>query len=452
MRQSSVVLVVAGVFLFGEMLCAGEKTESEALLLLDLLERKGLLTRKEAEEARAELQRRQVVSLEEYAQRSKLQVSRWLERLDLQGDARLRFEHRSGEDGRLVGDDRRELNRWRYRLRVGARMEFTEELRAGVQLQSGTSGRSGNVTFGGDAGPWGRGDDGLYLNQLYVNWTPVDGFGLTVGRQPNPFEVTSLVWDPDFQPEGLSEQFRLRQGRWELTLTLGQFLYDDSNPDNPFGGGPAEADAYLFMQQVGLRYRPAKDWSLAVAPLLHVYSGAGDSFRGPFVGTTLANSVGVNDLLVLEVPCEVRFTGGWFPVRLLGDFAVNLQGRDRARAAGTPRYEDENTAWMAGVELGQARGKGGWRLRATWQSSGLYALDPNLVDTDAFDSRLNMKGIVLTGTYLFTDFCDVTLTYAHGNRRRAALPTGALGDLGGGLGTAWLDNYQLFQADLNVRF
>ncbi|MGA4577366.1 putative porin [Limisphaera sp. VF-2] len=431
---------------------SGGPGDSEAMLLLDLLERKGILTRQEAEQARTELASRRTVSLEEFARQSKVQFSRWVDRVDFSGDARLRFEHRSGENGQAGGGDRLEMNRWRYRLRAGAQIEFSEQLRAGVQFQSGTSGRSGNVTFGGDSGPWGRGDDGVYLNQLYLRWTPVSWFGATAGRQPNPFQVTSLVWDPDLQPEGLSETFRYARGGWEWTVTLGQFLYDEAPRDNPFGGGPAEADAYLFMQQVGLRYRFHANWSAAVSPLLHVYSGGGDSFRGPFVGTTPANSVGINDLMVLEVPWELRYSGGPWPVRVYGDFAVNLQGQERARAAGTPRYEDEKYGWLAGVEVGSGRRKGEWRIRAAYQWSGLYALDPNLVDTDAFDSRVNMRGVIVEGTYLFTDFLQMNLTYAHGERNRKALPTGAVGDLGGTAGTAYLDDYRLFQADLNLRF
>lgn len=425
---------------------------TEAMLLLELLERKGILTRQEAEQARSELANRRTVSLEEFARQSKLQFSSWVDRVDFAGDARLRFEHRSGEDGLAGGGDRLEMNRWRYRLRAGAQIEFSEQLRAAVQFQSGTGGRSGNVTFGGDTGPWGRGDDGLYLNQLYLRWTPVSWFSATAGRQPQPFQVTSLVWDPDLQPEGLSESFRYSRGGWEWTVTLGQFLYDEVSRNNPFGAGPAEADAYLFMQQVGVRYRFHPQGSVAVSPLLHVYSGAGDSFRGPFVGTTVANSAGINDLTVLEVPWEVRYSGGPFPVRVYGDFAVNLQGEERARAAGTPRYEDQKYAWLTGVEVGSGRRKGDWRIRAAYQWSGLYALDPNLVDTDAFDSRLNMRGFIVEGTYLFTDFLHMNLTYAHGERNRKALPTGAVGDLGGATGTAYLEDYRLFQADLNLRF
>jgi hypothetical protein len=120
-----------------------------------------------------------------------------------------------------AGDDLMERNRWRYRLRSGARMEFTDNLRAGVQLETGSSGRSSNVTFGDDAGPWGKSTDGIFLGLLYLNWTPTDWLDVTGGRQVNPFKVTSLVWDGDLAPEGLTETFKTKAGKFDLFATFG---------------------------------------------------------------------------------------------------------------------------------------------------------------------------------------------------------------------------------------
>jgi hypothetical protein len=74
-----------------------------------------------------------------------------------------------------------------------------------------------------------------------------------------------------------------------------------------------------------------------------------------------------------------------------------------------------------------------------------------MVDSDLFDSRLNMKGFVAQGVYAFTDFLNATLTYANGDRNHKSLPTGAVGDLGLPAGTASLEDFQLFQADLNFK-
>jgi hypothetical protein len=423
---------------------------SDAEVLLHLFQEKGLISAQDVEKARAELARRAAAS-EEAPRLPKIKLADWVENLTLYGDARLRFESRGGEGGDRPDGDHFERNRWRYRLRFGGRMDFTDHFRAGIRLETGPGGRSSNVTFGDDAGPWGKGSDSIYLGLLYFTWAPTGWFSATAGRQENPFTVTSLVWDHDLTLEGLSESFRHRAGGFDLFATFGQFVYDDANPDNPFGAGGL-SDAFLFVNQLGARYNVSKSTSVQIAPALHVYSGEGDSFCGPFVGTTPANSTGLNNLLVLEVPAEVKFKVGSLPARLFGDFAVNLEGDARARAAGTPQFDDEIYAWQAGAELGSARKKGGWSLKAFYQASGLYALDPNLVDSDLFDSRLNLQGFVVQGVYALTDFANLTLSYALADQNNKALPTGAVGDLGGAAGTAFLENYQLFQADLNFKF
>ncbi len=421
---------------------------SDAEVLLKLLQDKGLISAQDVDQARAELARR-VVS--EPPRESKLKVADWIKTLQLYGDGRLRFEYRGGEDGATSKDDRLERDRWRYRVRVGANLQFTDQFRAGLRLETGPGGRSSNVTFGDDAGPWGKESDRIHLGLLFLSWEPRPWLSATAGRQEIPFKTTSLVWDHDLTPEGLSETFKRQWGRVELFAIFGQFVYDDANPDNPFGAGGV-SDVFLFAQQLGARANLGKDVIAQVAPLLHVYSGTGDSYRGPFIGSAPANSVGINDLAVLEVPAEVRFKLGRLPARVFGDFAVNLAGAERARAAGASQYEDEIYAWQAGVELGSTKNRGGWSFRAFYQMSDLFALDPNLVDSDTFDSRLNLKGFVLQGVYALTDFANFTLTYANADRNHKALPTGAVGDLGGSSGTAFLEHYQLLQADLNFKF
>jgi hypothetical protein len=186
-----------------------------------------------------------------------------------------------------------------------------------------------------------------------------------------------------------------------------------------------------------------------VAPALYAYSGGGDSFNSTFVGTTAANSVGINDLLVLQVPVEVRWKLGKVPLRAFGDFAVNLQGQDRAAQAGFAQEDDQIYAWQAGLELGSAKKKGGWSLRGFWQRSDLFALDPNLVDSDLFDARVNMEGFALQGTYALTDFLVFSLTYANAERASRSLPALYGYDL---RDTPWLRHYQLLQADMTFRF
>jgi len=75
-------------------------------------------------------------------------------------------------------------------------------------------------------------------------------------------------------------------------------------------------------------------------------------------------------------------------------------------------------------------------------------LDPNLVNSDFFDQRMNIEGVVASGQYLFTDFLSATLSYAHAKNINSNLPTlTGNGDLKGNL-----KEYNLLQADLVWKF
>ena len=48
------------------------------------------------------------------------------------------------------------------------------------------------------------------------------------------------------------------------------------------------------------------------------------------------------------------------------------------------------------------------------QHTEQYSLDPNLVDSDFFDSRVNMEGVVVQAGYALTDAIVFNLTYGYG--------------------------------------
>jgi hypothetical protein len=420
---------------------------SDVDVLLDMFQQKGLVSAEEAEQARKKIAARHAEQPAVRTTDSRINFGDWIKRVDLYGDARLRFEYRGGATE--LGDHM-ERNRWRYRLRFGANPQFSDNLRMGLRLGTGPGGRSDNVTFGDDPGVFGKQSDGIFVGLLYLNWEPAEWVSLTAGRQPNPMRTTSLVWDSDLAPEAITEHFKHSIGNLGLFATFSQMQYDNANPNNAIAPGLGFSNAYLFANQIGARYQFNKEMSLQVAPAIYVYAGdGGDSFNTIFTGATAQDSVGVNDLLVLAVPAEFRFRAGKWPARLFADFAVNLEGADRARAAGQPAHDNEIFAYQVGLELGSERRKGDWLVRAFWEHAQLFALDMNLVDSDFFDSRLNMEGVGLRGSYSFTDFLLFSLSYGYANPINRALPTGGIGDLAP---VNPLRRYHLIQADLSWRF
>ena len=82
-------------------------------------------------------------------------------------------------------------------------------------------------------------------------------------------------------------------------------------------------------------------------------------------------------------------------------------------------------------------------------STGAFALDPNLVDSDIFDSRTNMQGWVVNANYALGAATQLTFTYAHGERKDKSIAAPGAGDTGT---NNKIDNYRMLQLDLNMKF
>jgi hypothetical protein len=470
----------------------------DAGALLDLLVRKKVISDQEAEEVRAELTKEAASTAA-----GKWKLSTPINEIELYGDTRMRYEYRGG---RTASNDPTNPNDWyerhreRYRLRIGLRGTLADDWFFGVRLETSTSPRSTNVTFGDDSsvnGPFSKDSDRISVGQAYLGYKGFQDFTLTAGRMPNPLVTTSLLWDDDINPEGLAQQWKhtfnvtlgsgggaaavqsygkegySKEGKAvvappaepsklkiDVFANFAQFVYDDENPENPIG--PARTtdtngftqkvpttDAFLLAWQVGARFTFPKNIYVQLAPTLYNYTGTGDSFNTYFQGDSLdTNQNGINSLLVLDIPVEIGWRIGELPMRVFGDFATNLEADGRAKAAGHPDHDGQRYAYEIGLGVGQLKAKKDWEIRAWWQHSEQYSIDPNLVDSDIYDSRVNMEGVAVKAGYALADAIIFNLTWAYGWRANGNLGTGGVGDIP----INPLDQYQIFQADLNVKF
>ena len=447
----------------------------------------------------------------------KWKLSTPIAELELFGDVRLRYAYQGGQtddnsplarpaNGVAGRDDWQERERERYRLRLGLRGTLLDDWFFGIRLETSSSSRSTNVTFADESsgGPFSKGSDGINVGQAYLGYKGFKDITLTAGRMPNPLVVTPMLWDPDINPEGLAEQWKhtfsfgetggeaapsySKDGKniapvavkseplikLDIFVNLAQFIYDDSNPENPLGPRATttsqvgrvsgsqvipNTDAFLMAWQAGAKVTFPKGIFFQVAPTLYNYTGNGDSFNIHYQGgdpaLTNANSlaqnqIGINSLLVFDMPMELGWKIGNLPMHIFGDFAANLEADERAKAALHPGFGDQRYAFQAGVGVGQLKKKNDWQLDAYYQLSEQYALDPNLVDDDIFDGRLNMQGVVVKAGYALSDAVSINFTYHYGWRYNDNLGTG--GTPIAITGISVLDQYQLFFADLNIRF
>jgi hypothetical protein len=414
--------------------------------------------------------------------------------LELFGDARIRYEYRGGRlpsSGTPNPNDWYERERERYRLRIGLRGTVLDDWFFGLRLETSSDPRSTNVTMGGDAsnGPFSKGDDGIAVGQAYLGYKGFPDTTLTGGRFAIPFVKTSLVWDDDINVEGLAEQWKhtfafaggapppesfSKDGKAVATppsepfLRLGQFVYDDENPENPIGPPPTttqpvtgetqitpRANAFMLGWQVGAKFDFPHLFYFQFAPTVYNYTGNGDDFNIHFSGqppgpspSPTPNQTGINSLLVFDIPAEIGWKLGKIPMRIFGDFATNFEADDRASAAGFPDKGGDRYAYEIGLGIGQLKKKYDWQIDVWWQHQDQYALDPNLIDSDLFDARLNMEGVAVRAGYMMADAIVLNLTYGYAWRVDNSLGTGGTGNIP----INPLDQYQLFQADLSVKF
>jgi hypothetical protein len=484
----------------------------DAGALLDLLVKKRLISDQEAEEVRTELVKE---SASTAAGKWKLSTPITEIELYGDVRLRYEYRGgRLPSDHEQNPNDWYERERERYRLRVGLRGTLADDWFFGIRLETSNSSRSTNVTFGGEpsGGPFAKGDDGIFVGQAYFGYTGFPDFKFTGGRMPQPLITTSMLWDDDINPEGLAEQwkhtftFDLGGGggeavqsyskggyskdgkvvaapaaepfklKLDVFVNLAQFVYDDENPENPIGPDPTTTantpgspqkipihDAFMLAWQAGARLTFPNSFYVQVAPTLYNYTGNGDSFNIHYVGgisspsvsnsaSLATNQTGINSLLVFDVPAEFGWKAWGLPMRVFGEFADNIEGHDRAHAAaelgGFEAHTGQHYAWMIGGALGQLKAKNDWEIRAWYQYAGQYALDPNLVDSDIFDSRVNEKGVAVKAGYMLADSISLNLTWAYSWRINGSLGTGGLGDIQ----VNPLDQYQIFQADMSVKF
>jgi hypothetical protein len=480
---------------------------------------------------------------------SKWEISQPIKGVELYGDARVRFEDRSAKDPE--GDQiNLQRFRYAVRLGVrgdlfddfyyGVRMDTGSNPRSPF-VTFGTA-ASASSTGNYYQGPFGKSQAGVNIGQVYLGWHPEDWIDLTAGKMPNPLFTSSMVWSPNISPEGLAERFKYTVGHMDLFANFAQFIYQDENPDYeslPLTGLGFNTDNENIFQvawQGGMTYHFTTNLTAKVAgtvysyygvrPLpssvlnptspyygypyvgegayggpnanapynVYGYSGFGTPGNGTsggyasYYGFNYANNqVGLNNLLVVEIPFQLDYKFKGMDAHLFGDYAYNLDGKQRAKAAaaGYANYltdlknnfaiTPESTSFSAqthdvkayqigfgigsddvvygpnqGLVYGTSSPRHAWEVRAYWQHVEQYSLDPNLLDLDFFNGVENMQGVYVAAAYAFTGNFIGTFRYGHASRINDQLGTG--GSSGDIPQINPINSFDIYQVDLTVRF
>lgn len=206
--------------------------------LIEKLKEKGLLDEKEAAEILTQIQK-------EEAKTSVAGLPAWVRKIDFKGDLRLRHDTQWRDEG----DDKYDRNRERLRLRFGFNTKITDTTEVGVRLVSGSGYQNTtNQSFDEHA----RGKE-IFIDRAYASWQPFDFLKITGGKHKNPLFTTPLVWDPDVNPEGISESLNFDiSDSICIFSNLGQWFIEELKIKD------SDRDPTLLAFQLGTQIKPSK--------------------------------------------------------------------------------------------------------------------------------------------------------------------------------------------------
>jgi hypothetical protein len=487
--------------------------------ILQLMLDKGMITESEAARVQAESDALRTNHM------AAPDVSKWkmsdglgIKNIELFGDVRLRYESRTATD---PANGSINLQRYRYAVRIGLRGEVFDDFYYGIRLETSQNPRSQFVTFGSSPnnGPFNKNEGGsaaIEIGQVYLGWKPEDWVDVTLGKMPNPLFTTSMVWSGNINPEGAAERFKYTVGDADFFATFGQFIYQDTSPDQTPQGyfNNTYYDSYtpfILAWQGGVNYHLTKKISLKIAPVIYNYTGTGvntgggysPGYVGDYVGqgTTkgingipaaynlatpgnnsfngyAANQTGINDLLVLEFPMQLNIQLDKISLRFFGDYAQNLHGGDRAQAAyaalqnntlypadafiapiSSPQTHDV-TAYQAGFAVASkdclGLSNGSVSKRHAWEFKTYWQhIEQYALDPNLIDLDIFNGVENMQGVYVAVayGFADnITGTLRYGYATRINDNLGTGGSSGDIPQMNPVNSYNLLQADLTFRF
>lgn len=284
-------------------------------------------------------------------------------RLTLSGDMRVRYESNFGVNGV------RDRDRGVLRARLRAAYAVNDWLAVGGQLATGDPDdpNSTDVTLSNF-------DDDLQisLDQAYIRFAP-GNFQAFLGKIPQPFVRTDLVWDGDVSPEGASISYMAPLGGAKLKATALYFIVDEAaaGPDSRMIGGQIalETPSAPLQAELAVGYY---DYSLR--------SVAGADV-GDFRSNLFANGRYLSDFNLLDVIAAVTWHGlseRW-PVRVVGDYVHNFGAATGA-----------DTGFGIDLLVGRASQPGDWRFNYGYAQ----------VETDAVLAAFSHDNTNLATNYL----------------------------------------------------
>jgi hypothetical protein len=308
---------------------------------------------------------------------------------------------------------------------LGIKAKTTETTEVGVRFASGSGFQNTtNQSFDGHA----RGKD-IFIDRAYASWKPSDFLKITGGKHKNPLFTAPLVWDPDVNPEGVSESLKFDlNGNLDIFLNFGQWFIEELKLKD------SDRDPTLLVYQLGFVTKPAETMTLEFAGTYYDYHNLDElSWEDGIVKDTteflgynnkhgqqmIFDSDGklLNEFKCLEVGAKLKIKDLLpIPFSVFGNYiknseadideliekGVNSEDSDPAKLE---RYsgDDRDSGWLIGLAIGNKKKKGDWYAKYHYQELEDYAFPAVFVDSDFHGGGTNNKGHYIQGRYYLAD-------------------------------------------------
>ncbi len=339
----------------------------------------------------------------------------WLDSVKFGGDLRLRH------DTVFATSNASNRDRDRFRLRYGFNAQagdITTLFR--MATSAGSAGVGPNTTVNGDGLSANQTEDnafsrkGLWVDLAELKYKPLDILQVEGGKMENPFWsgwASSLVWDPDLNPEGYAEELTLPLG---IFATLGQMSINESSSFH-------DANPWMFAERVGVNVPIGEEMKGTLSATDYGFTHEKQfPFQGDVKQGNTRAAVGGN-ANVLTSSFNILNLDGKFKLRII-DLPVTLEGgfvRNTEESVNKGRDGD-----IFGLTLGNASKAHTWEAAYYYKRLGANAVIADFVDDDFGYAGTNQGGhimwvgyaprenVLLKAMFYSTHILDTTLSAA----------------------------------------
>lgn len=357
------------MFLF---VLSGSVYAGEIDVLMNKLVEKGILTPLEAQiiadETKTEVSK-------EVAAGKAYSAPRWVQKMEMKGDLRLRYQH-----GQKDIEGNVDRSRARYRMRLGVSTKVADGVDVAFGLATGgTDPRSTNETMDNS---FETAD--IRIDYAYAKWAMADFFTLYGGkfkRKPVLWQTTDLMWDGDINPEGVAGQFKFGLGKGDFFVNTGMFVLDENKKD---------ADPIMYVVQPGMKLSLTDNITLKTAVALYELDQVKDN--------TLDHSAGTNTLFT-DADGDERLKYDYSVINPSVELGAKFEGPIKYAAVfadyvKNPDPDQDNTGYALGFKFGDKKVKkpGKWQAKYIYRKIEKDAWLDNMPDSDAYSGDTGVKG------------------------------------------------------------